>query len=93
MNNPKIDHRVSFLEKQFLAMGGHLEGLQEDIEALQTHVDTGFNQAHAFVQERLDEINKRLAAMDSGVSQLATIQGEHSNLLKEILRRLPEKEE
>lgn len=34
MNNPKPEHRISFLEKQFLALGGNIEGLQEDLTAI-----------------------------------------------------------
>ena len=39
MNNPKPEHRISFLEKQFLALGGNIEGLQEDLTAIREDIE------------------------------------------------------
>ena len=89
MNNPKPEHRLTFLEKQFVAMGGHLEGIQEDIENLEDHVNKGFKQAHAYMQEeietRLDRIESTMATKDA-ISQLRNeMKSEMGTMKNEIL--------
>jgi hypothetical protein len=64
MNNPKPEHRISFLERQFLAMGGNLEALQEDNQLIRDDLKQGFAQAHAYVRDnveaRLDRVEGKL---------------------------------
>lgn len=74
MNNPKVEHRLTFLEKQFLAMGAHLEGLQEDltlnveviredIEKLDQGVKSSYLQIGDTFQNMGNDIKKGLAEL------------------------------
>ena len=75
MNNPKPEHRISFLEKQFLALGSNIEGLQEDIESLEAHVDLGFNQAHTFIKENIatkEDLSQLESRIDAKMSAMET---------------------
>lgn len=59
MINPKPEHRLTFLEKQFVAMGGHLEGIQEDIETLDQGMKSSF-----------DKIGDAFTLLDSNIETL-----------------------
>lgn len=69
MINPKPEHRLTFLEKQFIAMGGHLEGIQEDIENLDQGMRSSFAQiGDTFIAVETtirDDINKLEEHLDS----------------------------
>lgn len=72
MNQPKPEHRLTFLEKQFVAMGGHLEGIQEDIEQLQAHVDLGFLQSRDLLVQEIGELKQSIKNQDAKLDRIIT---------------------
>jgi len=70
MNNPKPEHRISFLERQFVNLGGHIEGLQENIKQLEAHVDLGFLQARDLMMQELGEMKQDIASIKSTQEQI-----------------------
>ncbi len=66
---PKPEHRISALEKRAATLEATLEELSsdqaEELRAIRQHIDQGFEQAHAFVQERFTEINTRLDRIET----------------------------
>jgi hypothetical protein len=72
MINPKPEHRLTFLEKQFVAMGGHLEGIQEDIAKLQAHVDLGFLQARDLLVQEIGELKQDIKDQGAKLDRIIT---------------------
>jgi flagellar capping protein FliD len=74
MINPKPEHRISFLEKQFIAMGGHLEGIQEDIETLDHGMKSSFDKigdAFTLLDSNIEDVKATMATKDD-ISRLET---------------------
>ncbi|HEY4035880.1 MAG TPA: hypothetical protein VGL94_18135 [Ktedonobacteraceae bacterium] len=80
MINPKPEHRISFLEKQFIAMGGHLEGIQEDIETLDQGMKSSF-----------DKIGDAFTLLDSNIEVVKTRLGKIEETQEQILQLLQQK--
>ncbi len=88
MNQPRpesriqsLENRTSIVEATLIELSSdtaeELKATRQDIKQLAEHVDKGFDQAHAFVQERFGEIQttlsehtKRLDTMDSKLDQI-----------------------
>jgi hypothetical protein len=71
MINPKPEHRLTFLEKQFVAMGGHLEGIQEDIETLDHGMKSSF-----------DKIGDAFTLLDSNIEAVKATMATKEDLSK-----------
>jgi hypothetical protein len=96
MTQPKPEARIAAQERYTLHLAGRIEELAQDTDeslrslkqdnrALYDHVQKGFDQAHAFVQERFEEINTRFDKVENRLDRIEII-------LEKILNRLPEKE-
>jgi DNA/RNA-binding domain of Phe-tRNA-synthetase-like protein len=67
MINPKPEHRLTFLEKQFVAMGGHLEGIQVDIETLDQGMKLSFDKigdAFTLLDSNIEAVKVTIATKD-----------------------------
>lgn len=92
---PRPEHRISAIEKRVSHVETSIEELasdtSEEFRVLTAHVDKGFDQAHAFVQERFTEINTRL----DRIEQVQTEQGKRldavDSKLDQILALLQQK--
>jgi uncharacterized coiled-coil protein SlyX len=86
---PRPEHRISAIEKRVSHVETGIEELasdtSEEFRVLTAHVDKGFDQAHAFVQERFEGINTRFDKVENRLDRIEII-------LEKILNRLPEKE-
>ena len=108
MSNPRPESRIKSLEKRATDIEADIEELAgdtaEEFKALRQsnkelfeHVQKGFDQAHAFVQERLNEIKgditeiKATMATKDDIRKFETRLDRHENLLEQILNRLPPK--
>lgn len=96
---PKPEHRISAVEKRVTLLEGTLEELSsdtaEELRAIHQHVDQGFDQAHAFVQERFteigqrfDRVEQRLDALSADVNELKMSQSKQNQKLDQILQLL-----
>jgi len=80
VNQPRPESRISSLERRASSIEAgivelsndtaeDLKALRNDIKALSEHVDLGFKQAHAYIQEnietRLDDHSKRLDQIET----------------------------
>src|SRR5215469_620642 len=92
MNNPKPEHRISFLEKQFITMGGHLEGIQEDLEKLEEGMLSSFKELGGYfeltekaIDKRFEEINQRLDRIETAMAtkdDITSIKATQEQILK-----------
>jgi septal ring factor EnvC (AmiA/AmiB activator) len=99
---PRPEHRISAIEKRVLHVETSIEELasdtSEEFRVLTAHVDQGFDQAHAFVQERFSEINarfdkveQRLDKMEGRLDRIEATQAEQSQKLDQILALLQQR--
>lgn len=99
---PKPEHRISAIEKRVSHVETGIEELAsdtaEEFRVLTSHVDKGFDQAHAFVQERFEEIGQRfdkveqrLDALSADVNELKVSQSKQNQKLDQILTLLQQK--
>ena len=95
MTPPKPEHRISALEKRVTTLEGTIEELSsdtaEELRVIRQHVDQGFDQAHAFVQERFEEIKTILADHRKRLDRIETAQAEQGQILKEIFALLKQR--
>lgn len=74
---PRPEHRISAIEKRVSHVETGIEELAsdtaEEFRVLTAHVDQGFNQAHAFVQERFTEINDQLKAIREDMAEMKSL--------------------
>jgi DNA anti-recombination protein RmuC len=89
---PKPESRISALELRTASLEAGIVELSsdtaEELRAIHQHVGQGFDQAHAFVQERFEEINTRLDRIEQVQTDHGNLLQEHSQMLKEILALL-----
>jgi uncharacterized coiled-coil protein SlyX len=89
---PRPEHRISAIEKRVLHVETSIEELasdtSEEFRVLTSHVDQGFAQAHAFVQERFEEIKTTLADHGQRLDRIEATQAEQSQKLDQILALL-----
>ena len=92
---PRPEHRISAIEKRVSHVETSIEELasdtSEEFRVLTAHVDKGFDQAHAFVQERFESIEIRLNDLSKDVAELKTTQSEQGQMLREILALLKQR--
>ena len=99
---PKPESRISALELRAASLEASIVELSsdtaEELRAIHQHVDQGFDQAHAFVQERFVEINvrfdkveQRLDKMEGRLDRIEIIQAEQGQKLDQILALLQQK--
>jgi hypothetical protein len=81
---PRLEFRVSALEKRTATLEASAEEQSSENKGLFDHVQKGFDQAHAFVQEQFAEIKAEIA-------QLKTTQAEQGQKLDQILALLQQK--
>ena len=71
---PKPESRISALEQRAATLEASIVELSsdtaEELRAIHQHVDQGFDQAHAFVQERFEEINTRLERVEQDIRDI-----------------------
>ena len=95
MINPKPEHRLTFLEKQFVAMGGHLEGIQEDIEKLEEGMMSSFKELGGYFEltEKAMATKDDLATMATkqDISTLETRLGKIEDTQEQILKLLQQR--
>lgn len=95
MTPPKPEHRISAVEKRVTLLEGTLEELSsdtaEELRAIHQHVGQGFDQAHAFVQERFEEIKTALTDHTKRLDILSNDVGELKAKLDQILALLQQK--
>jgi len=108
--NPRPESRIKSLEGRTTDIEASLQelssdqaeglkDLKQDNKALFEHVQKGFDQAHAYIQENIatkqdiSRVEHELSAMESrikdDIASIKTTQDEHGALLQQILNRLP----
>ena len=107
---PKPEHRISALGKRVTHLEYTIEELSsdtaEELRVIRQHVDQGFDQAHAFVQERFSEINARFDKVEQRLDRIESTMAtkedlgklearldKQNELLLQILQRLPKQSE
>jgi methyl-accepting chemotaxis protein len=108
MNPPKPEARIAAQERYTLHLAGRIEelaqdtdeslrSLQQDIKQLSEHVDLGFKQAHAFIQENiatkedLNQLRSDMAAMESHINaNIATMKEDLLDAIKQLWQQKPE---
>ena|SRR2546421_9566881 len=101
---PRQESRVKSLEARASTLEAGIEELSADTaEGLKVirqenkqifdHVQSGFHQAHTFVQERFADVNSRLDQMQGNITELKTVQVEQGKKLDQILTLLQNKQD
>ncbi len=89
---PRPESRISAIEKRVTHVETGIEELAadtaEEFRVLTSHVDKGFDQAHAFVQERFEEIKTTLTDHTKRLDTLSNDVGELKAKLDQILALL-----
>jgi uncharacterized coiled-coil protein SlyX len=99
---PRPESRLSELESEMSLQKARIREFADDtaegLRAIYQHVDQGFDQAHAFVQERFEEIGQRfdkletrIDALSADVNELKISQSKQNQKLDQILELLQQK--
>ncbi len=92
---PRPEHRISAIEKRVSHVETGIEELAadtaEEFRVLTAHVDKGFDQAHAFVQERFAEIKADIAELKATQTEQSKRMDTMDSKLDQILALLQQK--
>jgi DNA repair ATPase RecN len=105
VNGPKPEHRITAVEKRVTKLEGAIEELSsdtsEEFKALRQEVLQGFKQAHAYIQEHIEDVmatkedirqlDVRFEKVGGRLDRIEKHLEADSKVLNEILRRLPDK--
>ena len=87
----EIKADTTTLKEQFTETDGKVVGLQTEMRQRFNEQDSKFNGQDSKVVGLQTEMRQRFNEQGSRIAELQTTQAEHTGLLQEILKRLPEK--